>query len=145
MTQLPNPFLNSSVISPRTEGSAAASKPTPVADAAAAPVSVSPGDLRDLCPSGEIDPSVMLDWAPGENLLSMTMEVLSEAPAEPQTVTVAASPAGATDQIHEIFFYARRLLKDDRRFVLDESRFLADIDETPLFLREDGYLQRREA
>ena len=50
-----------------------------------------------------------------------------------------------TDHINEIFFYARKLMKQPPRFVLDEARFLADIEETPLFLREDGYLQRREA
>jgi hypothetical protein len=54
-------------------------------------------------------------------------------------------PDGPTDHIPEIFHWVRKLLKDAPAFVLDEARFLADIDEEPLFLREDGYLQRREA
>jgi hypothetical protein len=36
-------------------------------------------------------------------------------------------------------------MKQPPTFVLDEEAFLAEVEETPLFLREDGYLQRREA
>ena len=59
--------------------------------------------------------------------------------------TAAAVPIADIDCINEIFFYARKLVKQPPRFVLDESRFLAEVEEVPLFLREDGYLQRREA
>ena len=45
-------------------------------------------------------------------------------------------PDSPTDHIHELFFYARKLIADGRRFVLDEARFLADLDEAPLFLQE---------
>jgi len=40
-----------------------------------------------------------------------------------------------TDCIHEIFYHARKLNRD-RRFVLDVDRFMADIEEIPLFLRQ---------
>ena len=106
---------------------------------------ISPGVSANLCPYGEIEPSVMKAFAPGENLPSSNEGRPSEAPAAPRTVTVAAGPVGATDQIHEIFHWVRKLIKDDPGFVLDEARFLAEIEEVPLFLREDGYLQRREA
>jgi hypothetical protein len=46
--------------------------------------------------------------------------------------TVAADPIS---DIPEIFHWVRKLLKDDRRFVLDEGAFMAAIDEEPLFLR----------
>ena len=65
--------------------------------------------------------------------------------------SAAASPcphstaAADIDCISEIFFYARKLMKQPPRFVLDDAAFMADVEETPLFLREDGYLQRREA
>jgi hypothetical protein len=55
-------------------------------------------------------------------------------------------PAAAddlTDCINEIFFYARKLMKQPPRFILDEGRFLAEIEEVPLFIREDGYLKRQ--
>ncbi len=87
MTQLPNPFLNPSVISPRTEGSAVASKPPPVADATAAP----------------------------------------------------------TDHIHEIFFYVRKLMKQQPRFVIDEAAFMAEVEEVPLFVRDGDHLRRWSA
>jgi len=50
-----------------------------------------------------------------------------------------------TDCINEIFFYARKLMKQPPRFILNERQFMAEVEEVPLFLREDGYLQRREA
>jgi hypothetical protein len=54
---------------------------------------------------------------------------------------IAASTAGdsdATDHIHEIFYFARKLIAEDRRqFVLDEETFMAELDDEPLplFLR----------
>jgi hypothetical protein len=63
-----------------------------------------------------------------------------EAPAA--AAPVRDTTAGATDCISEIFHYARKLMSGHRGFVLDEARFLAEIDETPLFIREDGYLRR---
>ncbi len=138
-----NQFTNSSPPAPRDE-SAVVSKPP--ADATAVPIPVSPGVPFCSLPSGESDPSVMLDYAPGENLPSMTMEV-NEAPAPrctEQHEGAGASKTG-TEFIHEIFHYARKLMTDAPRFVLDEARFLSDIDEKPLFLREDGYLRRWEA
>jgi hypothetical protein len=60
------------------------------------------------------------------------------------SATTKTSDAGAlgTDHIHEIFAGAAKI--DDNRFVLDEARFLAEI-EHPMFVIEDGSLQRREA
>ncbi len=43
--------------------------------------------------------------------------------------------AGATDCIHEIFHFARRLYDDDHRFVLDEQAFMEAIEPPPLFLQ----------
>lgn len=71
---------------------------------------------------------------------SMTEGGNQEAPA-----AVAANQhetAGATDDtdcIGEIFYHARRLINEDnavhRRFVLDERRFMEDIEPMPLFLQ----------
>ena len=44
-------------------------------------------------------------------------------------------PVDATDCIGEIFHFARKLCDKDHRFVLDEERFLADIEPPPLFLQ----------
>jgi hypothetical protein len=63
-TFLPQNQFNSDVHVPVASGSAADS-PLPPSKSAAA-LSVSPGDLLGSLPSGESDPSVMLDWAPGE-------------------------------------------------------------------------------
>jgi hypothetical protein len=71
----------------------------------------------------------------------MTMEEVSqETPAA--AAPVRDTTAGATDHIPEIFHWVRKLMRGHQGFVLDEARFLADIDETPLFIREDGYLRR---
>jgi hypothetical protein len=51
-------------------------------------------------------------------------------------------PDGPTDHIHELFYFVRKLMKQPPRFVLDEEAFMSAIDETPLFVREDGYLRR---
>lgn len=69
----------------------------------------------------------------------------SEAPAPRCTEPHEGAGALGTEHIGEIFHWVRKLIKDDRRFVLNEGDFMAAIDEEPLFLREDGYLQRREA
>lgn len=61
---------------------------------------------------------------------SMAMEVTEEAP-----VAAEPSAAGATDHIHEIFHYARKLLARDRRFVLNEAAFMEAIEPPPLFLQ----------
>jgi hypothetical protein len=67
---------------------------------------------------------------------SMTEGGHQEAPAAPPNIPMVA---GATDCIHEIFHYARKLCREsnavDRRFVLDEAAFMAELDEPPLFLR----------
>jgi hypothetical protein len=56
-------------------------------------------------------------------------------------VAHAPPPSEATAEqinyINEIFFYARKLIAEDRRFVLDEAAFMAAIDEVPLFLRAE--------
>ena len=57
------------------------------------------------------------------------------APASTSTVTVAAGDAGATDHIHELFYYARKLCDEDHRFVLDEQAFMDAIEPPPLFLQ----------
>lgn len=46
-----------------------------------------------------------------------------------------------TDDIPELLYRASKLMRD-RRFVLDESRFLAEIDEPPLFLRDVRHASR---
>jgi hypothetical protein len=43
--------------------------------------------------------------------------------------------AGATDCIHELFHFARKLIDDDHRFVLNEREFMEAIDPLPLFLQ----------
>jgi hypothetical protein len=46
-----------------------------------------------------------------------------------------ASPA--TNDIGEIFVGARKLIDpDENRFVLDVDRFMSELDEAPLFLRQ---------
>lgn len=133
MSALPNPFLHSTAISePPAVESAVASKPAPVADATAAPCFDC--GYRDPCDEdcpNYIDEPSMIEGGP------------QGAPAAATPPAVGA--LDLTDCISEIFFYARKLMKQPPRFVLDEARFLANIDEEPLFLREDGYLQRREA
>lgn len=52
------------------------------------------------------------------------------APADDPNPTAA----GATDHIHEIFHFARKLC-EPTRFVLDEAAFMEAIEERPLFLR----------
>jgi len=110
MISLPNPFTDSAAFHPLAVDTVAALTSQPPV-AAAVPIPVSPGVFQGSLPSGEIEPSVMLACAPGES----------------------------TDDIHEIFHYARLLIAEDnavhRRFVLDERAFMDAIDEAPLFLR----------
>lgn len=68
------------------------------------------------------------------------VERSAEAPAV--VSVVAPSDAAAecfigTDHIGEIFVGARKLVDpDEHRFVLDVERFMAELDEAPLFLRQ---------
>jgi hypothetical protein len=61
-------------------------------------------------------------------------------PNLPAEAHLAPASAGLleTDCISEIFFYARKLMKEPAGFVLDEQAFMAEIEETPLFLRQTG-------
>ena len=136
MTPMPaSPFIsNSTAISPRAVESVVASKPPPVAGATAAPCYDC--GYRDPCdedcPNYIDEPSMTNGGAQG-------------APASAPTKNPDAGALG-TEFIHEIFFYARKLMTGEiPAFVLDEAAFMAEVEETPLFLREDGYLQRREA
>ena len=117
MTQLPNPFLNSAM--PTAESAVAFSDPSG-SDATAAP-SESPAKSQ----SGNNSRNNFPEFSSNEGRPE-------EAPG-----------ALGTEFIHEIFFYARKLMTNYPGFVLDEARFLADIEEIPLFIREDGYLKRQ--
>jgi len=118
MIALPNPFQSFAGIEPSQAETAVAPHAPPQASATAAAFTVSPGAFVGSLPSGESDPSVMLDCPPGEN---------------------------ATDNIHEIFHFARKLLEDDKRggIAMDElerrgfsiDEFLSDLEDRPLFLR----------
>jgi hypothetical protein len=64
----------------------------------------------------------------------------SHVPVDVGSAAVTLSPplqtaAEQTNYINEIFFYARKLIAEDNRFVLNEREFLDAIEETPLFLR----------
>jgi hypothetical protein len=87
-------------------------------------------------------------WAPKQAQSRRSKELTGEAgvATSPQETEGAASVSTASSDIShisEIFHYARKLMRGHQGFVLDEARFLADIDETPLFIREDGYLKRQ--
>ena len=132
-THLPqNQFISdSAVIIPRTAGSAAASKPPPVADATAAPIS----DGQDV-------PAQMQESKARHSGLARDDEKPGDTTQESRP---AHLPTGSSeiDCISEIFFYARKLIKQPPRFVLDEAAFMADVEEVRLFIREDGYLKRQ--
>jgi len=70
---------------------------------------------------------------------SMTNGGDQEAPASAPTKN---PDADVLDCIHEIFFYARKLMKQPPRFVLDEGDFMAAIEEEPLFIRNGDHLRR---
>jgi hypothetical protein len=68
-----------------------------------------------------------------EQVSFVSMDLITEQ-AETAAIDSYQEPMAA-DHIPEIFHWVRKLLKDDRRFVLDEGAFMAAIDEEPLFLR----------
>ena len=117
MAQLPNPFLNSAVTTPRTAGSVVVSKPPPVADATAAPFA---------------EPSMTNGGDQGT-------------PASAPTKNPDAGVLDATDCIHEIFHWVRKLMRGHQGFVLDDLAFMADVEEEPLFIRDGEHLRRWEA
>ena len=84
MTQLPNPFLNSTAISPRAVGSAVASSDLQPR-ATAAPIQVSDGGLLQVSPSAEIDPSVTLDRSPSESHIHEIFHYARKLSAEART------------------------------------------------------------
>ena len=188
----PSPFITHSATppSPAVADTAGVSPRPP--DAPAGTISVSDGEVNSSlrvnpARAGESELSVMLACSPSENLPTSSTGGPQEAPAprctEPHN---GAGALGMIDCIHEIFFYARKLMKGHRASMcpgcenpefayetvdggamyrcadcgksvhfsgadlaaastIDEAAFEASIDEVPLFLREDGYLQRREA
>ena len=70
-------------------------------------------------------------------------ESAAASPCPPSTAAaVHFDEPGATDCISEIFFYARKLMKQPPRFVLDEDTFMADVEEEPLFVRDGDHLRR---
>ena len=130
MSALPNPFISSAALVPDV-AEAAVSKPLVAPSETAAPISVSDGVLLTSLPSAEME------------LSATTARALSETEG-----AVSVSAASSDNHIHEIFVYARKLLAghpDLVGFVLDEAAFMAEVEEIPLFIREDGYLRRREA
>ena len=116
MAQLPNPFLNSAVINPRTAGSAVASS-----------------DLQPRATAAPFaEPSMTNGGEPGT-------------PASAPPKNPDAGVLDATDCIHEIFHWVRKLMRGHQGFVLDEPAFLADVEEEPLFIRSGDHLRRWEA
>ena len=189
----PSPFITHSATppSPAVADTAGVSPSPP--DAPAGTISVSDGEVNSSlrvnpARAGESELSVMLACSPSENLPTSSTGGPQEAPAldAPNTHEYAGASKTGTEFIHEIFFYARKLMKGHRASrcsgcenpefayetvdggamyrcadcgksvhfsgadlaaasTIDEAAFEASIDEVPLFLREDGYLQRREA
>ena len=137
-----NQFIsNPSVISPRTERSAAAVLDPSGSAAAAAPNSA-------LASAMTADTAAAPDLTDPPVAAAVLIAEPSSNEGRPKSAPALDAPnahddAGATDCISEIFFYARRLMKQQSAFILDEGRFLAEIEETPLFIRENGYLQRQ--
>lgn len=159
-----NQFIsNSTAISPRAVGSTADSayrlqnvarpdataerdpQPNSVSDAEPLPVSLTSGTAAAFPPLPACDATA----APSSAAFVAAEAAVSEplvAPSETAaTIAIRAAAASDADCISEIFFYARKLMKQPPRFLLDEAAFMAEVEEVPLFLREDGYLQRREA
>jgi len=175
MTQLPNPFLNSSVISPRTEVSTADSeyrlqnvaRPDVTAERDPHLIQSSDGGVEGHAQShalglppkynrcGKRKPEGALPEGfgaskdepagikPGPSEALPSNEGRPEEASAPAPTKNPDADALGTEFIHEIFFYARKLMTNYPGFVLDEARFLADIEELPMFLREDGYLKRQ--
>ena len=134
----PSPFTDSAAFSPFTAAQAVASPLSPPVDAAAVPIPepVKAGETstveRALCDASGLTRAsrtgcceVGCGQAPevfAES--SMTEGGHQEAPAAPPN----SMAAGATDHIHEIFHYARKLVGEDgSKFVLDETRFMAEL------------------
>lgn len=89
--------------------------------------SVSPGAFQALCPQGESEPAVRLAYGPGENRSPSCTGGSQEASAP-----AIQNPAGV-ELLDEIIACLA-----DRRFVLDERRFMEDIEEMPVFLRRSA-------
>jgi len=131
MTTLPNPFIQFAEVKPSSAISAAAPSPPASQDGAAA--SNSRSALEAAMPAESAAGPVLADSrdpAADQFQSPMAMEVIEEAPAVPPNTI-----AGATDHIHEIFHFARKLAADDHRFVLDEAAFMDAIEPPPLFLQ----------
>jgi hypothetical protein len=70
-------------------------------------------------------------------------EVSADLPATSEIMDATARrDEHPTDHIPEIFYWVRKLLKDDRRFVLDTDAFMAEVEEVPLFVRDGDHLRR---
>jgi hypothetical protein len=139
-----NQFISNFTVSPRAVRSAAASSDLqPWAAAAPIPCVGVGGHANDT--TGRHGVQVRID--PGAQDYEPTSSTggHQEAPASAPPKNPDAGVLDMTDCISEIFFYARKLMKQPPRFVLNERQFMAEVEEVPLFLREDGYLQRREA
>jgi len=141
-THLPNPFLNSSALT--TEDTAAASL-SPPSQAAA-----------ELHSNSALERVIAADTDAAPHLTdpAVAASVLIDEPSSnegrPKSAPALDAPnthehAGATDCISEIFHYARKLMMDHQGFVLDKARFLADIEEVPLFVRAGDHLRRWSA
>jgi hypothetical protein len=62
--------------------------------------------------------------------------VLPLVPSETEGAVSVSAASSDISHIGEIFHWVRKLMKDDRRFHLNEEEFMAAIDEEPLFLRQ---------
>jgi hypothetical protein len=139
--------------SSQTAGSAVALKAA-CPGATAVPIPVSDGVLVKSLSSVEMEPSVTEAYAPSEAAIDSCQEpVAADCTGENCenlkfvyectdgtvfhrcAVCDRKAYRSATDCIPEIFHWVRKLLKDDRKFHLDEAAFMAAIDEEPLFLR----------
>src|SRR5882672_5857948 len=172
MTPMPaSPFLNSGAHVPEAPGSAAADQVAPqvaaaelLSDFAEASAQLADREtavaLQAACPGATAE---QIEIAPSPDLISehaksavassdlqprATAELIPASTGGPQEApaprcTEPHKGAGALDHIPEIFHWVRKLMKDDVGFVLDEAAFMADVEEIPLFIREDGYLKRQ--
>ncbi len=131
MTPLPNPFISDPALPLPSSASSAAA---PFPHSAAARPSVSPGVVSGSLPSGESDPSVMLDCAPGENRSPVQKEVQgSPAPV------MNPSDAGLFDFARIVCLEAR-VRPGVSPEIVETSRDITEIDMVwadppPIFLR----------
>ena len=65
-----------------------------------------------------------------------------ETPASAPPKNPDAGVLEATDCIHEIFHWVRKLMRGHQGFVLDEPAFMAELEEVPLFVRDGDHLRR---